>query len=160
MQRVLTKFFPSRAISRFLKKYDKKSVFDIVDLLMTFDIDTMAEFICVGNPEMDLDAAYNKLDDYIQTDESRSFMSTAMTLLVEFDMDKHVLTSLGVPASKIKERMDESIAELSTKFDSSLNEAADNAVAFASAAQGSSETEKEEGDIPDNDIEITRDTSV
>lgn len=160
MQRVLTKFFPSRAISRFLKKYDKKSVFDIVDLLMTFDIDTMAEFICVGNPEMDLDAAYNKLDDYIQTDESRSFMSTAMTLLVEFDMDKHVLTSLGVPASKIKERMDESIAELSTKFDSSLNEAADNAVAFASAAQGSPETEKEEGDIPDNDIEITRDTSV
>lgn len=160
MQRVLTKFFPSRAISRFLKKYDKKSVFDIVDLLMTFDIDTMAEFICVGNPEMDLDAAYNKLDDYIQTDESRSFMSTAMTLLVEFDMDKHVLTSLGVPASKIKERMDESIAELSTKFDSSLNEAADNAVAFASAAQGSSETEKEEGDIPDNEIEITRDTSV
>lgn len=160
MQRVLTKFFPSRAISRFLKKYDKKSVFDIVDLLMTFDIDTMAEFICVGNPEMDLDAAYNKLDDYIQTDESRSFMSTAMTLLVEFDMDKHVLTSLGVPASKIKERMDESIAELSTKFDSSLNEAADNAVAFASAAQGSPETEKEEGDIPDNEIEITRDTSV
>ena len=160
MQRVLTKFFPSRAISRFLKKYDKKSVFDIVDLLMTFDIDTMAEFICVGNPEMDLDAAYNKLDDYIQTDESRSFMSTAMTLLVEFDMDKHVLTSLGVPASKIKERMDESIAELSTKFDSSLNEAADNAVAFASAAQGSSETEKEDGDIPDNEIEITRDTSV
>ena len=160
MQRVLTKFFPSRAISRFLKKYDKKSVFDIVDLLMTFDIDTMAEFICVGNPEMDLDAAYNKLDDYIQADESRSFMSTAMTLLVEFDMDKHVLTSLGVPASKIKERMDESIAELSTKFDSSLNEVADNAVAFASAAQGSSETEKEEGDIPDNEIEITRDTSV
>lgn len=160
MQRVLTKFFPSRAISRFLKKYDKKSVFDIVDLLMTFDIDTMAEFICVGNPEMDLDAAYNKLDDYIQTDESRSFMSTAMTLLVEFDMDKHVLTSLGVPASKIKERMDESIAELSTKFDSSLNEVADNAVAFASAAQGSSETEKEDGDIPDNEIEITRDTSV
>lgn len=160
MQRVLTKFFPSRAISRFLKKYDKKSVFDIVDLLMTFDIDTMAEFICVGNPEMDLDAAYNKLDDYIQTDESRSFMSTAMALLVEFDMDKHVLTSLGVPASKIKERMDESIAELSTKFDSSLNEAADNAVAFASAAQGSSETEKEDGDIPDNEIEITRDTSV
>lgn len=160
MQRVLTKFFPSRAISRFLKKYDKKSVFDIVDLLMTFDIDTMAEFICVGNPEMDLDAAYAKLDDYIQTDESRSFMSTAMTLLVEFDMDKHVLTSLGVPASKIKERMDESIAELSAKFDSSLNDVADNAVAFASAAQGSSETEKEEGDIPDNEIEITRDTSV
>lgn len=136
MTRVLTKFFPSRGVSKFIKKHDKNSVFDVIDLLMSFDIDILAEFIATGNPNMTLDQAYDALDNYIQADESRSFMSTAMTLLVEFDMDKHALSSLGIPASKIKERMDTAIEGLADKFNGSLNDMADNAIGYAQAAAG------------------------
>ena len=129
--RVLTRFFPSKKLSAFLKRHDKKSVFDLIDLLMDFDIDVIADFIACGNGDMTLDQGYDKLDDYIQADESRSYMSAALDLLCEFDMDKHALSSLGVPAHKIKQRMDQAIEGLAEKVDMNLNEIADKAIESA-----------------------------
>ena len=42
--RVLTRFFPSKKLSAFLKRHDKKSAFDLIDLLMDFDIDVIADY--------------------------------------------------------------------------------------------------------------------
>lgn len=137
--RVLTTFFPSRKLSQFLKKNEKSNVFDVIDLIMDFDIDVLAEFIAVGNFDCDLDSAYKKLDDYIQADESRSYMSAAMDLLCEFDMDKHALSSLGVPAHKIKQRMDQAIEGLAEKVDMNLNEIADQAIESAEEMGNSSD---------------------
>ena len=142
--RVLTTFFPSRKLSQFLKKNEKSNVFDVIDLIMDFDIDVLAEFIAVGNFDCDLDSAYKKLDDYIQADESRSYMSAAMDLLCEFDMDKHALSSLGVPAQKIKERMDKAIEGIAEKFEDKLNGLADSAIDAA-----------ESSDTPSEDTETT-----
>ena len=129
--RVLTRFFPSKKLSAFLKRHDKKSAFDLIDLLMDFDIDVIADFISCGNGDMTLDQGYESLDNYIQADESRSYMSAALDLLCEFDMDKHALSSLGVPAHKIKQRMDQAIEGLAAKVDMNLNEIADKAIESA-----------------------------
>ena len=129
--RVLTRFFPSKKLSAFLKRHDKKSAFDLIDLLMDFDIDVIADFISCGNGDMTLDQGYETLDNYIQADESRSYMSAALDLLCEFDMDKHALSSLGVPAHKIKQRMDQAIEGLAEKVDINLNEIADQAIESA-----------------------------
>lgn len=129
--RVLTRFFPSKKLSAFLKRHDKKSAFDLIDLLMDFDIDVIADFISCGNGDMTLDQGYESLDNYIQADESRSYMSAALDLLCEFDMDKHALSSLGVPAHKIKQRMDQAIEGLAEKVDINLNEIADQAIESA-----------------------------
>ena len=129
--RVLTRFFPSKKLAAFLKRHDKKSAFDLIDLLMDFDIDVIADFISCGNGDMTLDQGYETLDNYIQADESRSYMSAALDLLCEFDMDKHALSSLGVPAHKIKQRMDQAIEGLAEKVDINLNEIADQAIESA-----------------------------
>ena len=129
--RVLTRFFPSKKLSAFLKRHDKKSAFDLIDLLMDFDIDVIADFIACGNGDMTLDQGYESLDNYIQADEHRSYMSAALDLLCEFDMDKHALSSLGVPAHKIKQRMDQAIEGLAEKVDMNLNEIADQAIESA-----------------------------
>lgn len=129
--RVLTRFFPSKKLSAFLKRHDKKSAFDLIDLLMDFDIDVIADFIACGNGDMTLDQGYESLDNYIQADEHRSYMSAALDLLCEFDMDKHALSSLGVPAHKIKQRMDQAIEGLAEKVDMNLNEIADKAIESA-----------------------------
>ena len=129
--RVLTRFFPSKKLSAFLKRHDKKSAFDLIDLLMDFDIDVIADFIACGNGDMTLDQGYESLDNYIQADEHRSYMSAALDLLCEFDMDKHALSSLGVPAHKIKQRMDQAIEGLAEKVDMNLNEIADKAIETA-----------------------------
>ena len=137
--RVLTRFFPSKKLAAFLKRHDKKSVFDLIDLLMDFDIDVIADFISCGNGDMTLDQGYDKLDDYIQADGSRSYMSAALDLLCEFDMDKHALSSLGVPAHKIKQRMDQAIEGLAEKVDMNLNEIANQAIESAVEMGNSSE---------------------
>ena len=129
--RVLTRFFPSKKLSAFLKRHDKKSAFDMIDLLMDFDIDVIADFISCGNGDMTLAQGYESLDNYIQADEHRSYMSAALDLLCEFDMDKHALSSLGVPAHKIKQRMDQAIEGLAEKVDMNLNEIADQAIESA-----------------------------
>ena len=129
--RVLTRFFPSKKLSAFLKRHDKKSAFDLIDLLMDFDIEVIADFIACGNGDMTLDHGYESLDNYIQADEHRSSMSAALDLLCEFDMDKHALSSLGVPAHKIKQRMDQAIEGLAEKIDMNLNEIADQAIESA-----------------------------
>ena len=129
--RVLTRFFPSKKLSAFLKRHDKKSVFDLIDLLMDFEIDVIADFIACGNGDMTLDQGYEKLDDYIQADEHRSYMSAALDLLCEFDMDKHALSSLGVPAHKIKDRMDKAIEGLAQKVELNLNDIANQAIESA-----------------------------
>ena len=129
--RVLTRFFPSKKLAAFLKRHDKKSAFDLIDLLMDFDIDVIADFIACGNGDMTLDQGYESLDNYIQADERRSYMSAALDLLCEFDMDKHALSSLGVPAHKIKQRMDQAIEGLAEKVDMNLNEIADQAIESA-----------------------------
>lgn len=129
--RVLTRFFPSKKLSAFLKRHDKKSAFDLIDLLMDFDIEVIADFIACGNGDMTLDQGYESLDNYIQADEHRSYMSAALDLLCEFDMDKHALSSLGVPAHKIKQRMDQAIEGLAEKVDMNLNEIADQAIESA-----------------------------
>ena len=129
--RVLTRFFPSKKLSAFLKRHGKKSAFDLIDLLMDFDIEVIADFIACGNGDMTLDQGYESLDNYIQADESRSYMSAALDLLCEFDMDKHALSSLGVPAHKIKQRMDQAIEGLAEKVDMNLNEIADQAIESA-----------------------------
>ena len=137
--RVLTRFFPSKKLSAFLKRHDKKSAFDLIDLLMDFEIDVIADFIACGNGDMTLDQGYDKLDDYIQADEHRSYMSAALDLLCEFDMDKHALSSLGVPAHKIKQRMDQAIEGLAEKVDMNLNEIADQAIESAEEMGNSSD---------------------
>ena len=129
--RVLTRFFPSKKLSAFLKRHGKKSAFDLIDLLMDFDIEIIADFIACGNGDMTLDQGYESLDNYIQADERRSYMSAALDLLCEFDMDKHALSSLGVPAHKIKQRMDQAIEGLAEKVDMNLNEIADQAIESA-----------------------------
>lgn len=129
--RVLTRFFPSKKLSAFLKRHGKKSAFDLIDLLMDFDIEVIADFIACGNGDMTLDQGYESLDNYIQADERRSYMSAALDLLCEFDMDKHALSSLGVPAHKIKQRMDQAIEGLAEKVDMNLNEIADKAIESA-----------------------------
>ena len=153
MARVLTKFFPSKAISSFLKRHDKKNVFDIIDLIMEFDIDVLVDFIAVGNFNCDMDAAYDLLDNYIQADESRSYMSAAMDLLCEFDMDKHALSSLGVPAQKIKERMDKAIEGISEKFDDKLNSLADSAI-NAAEESNTQDSDEEESDNQDSTSDV------
>ena len=115
---------------------------------MEFDIDVLVDFIAVGNFNCDMDAAYDLLDNYIQADESRSYMSAAMDLLCEFDMDKHALSSLGVPAHKIKQRMDQAIEGLAEKIDMNLNEIADQAIESA-AETGNSIGEPQEALNPE-----------
>ena len=146
--RVLTRFFPSKKLSAFLKRHGKKSAFDLIDLLMDFDIEVIADFIACGNGDMTLDQGYESLDNYIQADEHRSYMSAALDLLCEFDMDKHALSSLGVPAHKIKQRMDQAIEGLAEKVDMNLNEIADQAIESA-VAKGNSSDESHEALYPE-----------
>ena len=146
--RVLTRFFPSKKLSAFLKRHGKKSAFDLIDLLMDFDIEVIADFIACGNGDMTLDQGYESLDNYIQADEHRSYMSAALDLLCEFDMDKHALSSLGVPAHKIKQRMDQAIEGLAEKVDMNLNEIADQAIESA-VEKGNSIGESQEALNPE-----------
>ena len=114
---------------------------------------SIVDFIAVGNFNCDMDAAYDLLDNYIQADESRSYMSAAMDLLCEFDMDKHALSSLGVPAQKIKERMDKAIEGISEKFDDKLNSLADSAI-NAAEESNTQDSDEEESDNQDSTSDV------
>ena len=109
-----------------IKEYEEKEGKSVIDTLKT------------------LDQGYESLDNYIQADERRSYMSAALDLLCEFDMDKHALSSLGVPAQKIKERMDKAIEGIAEKFEDKLNGLADSAIDAAESSDTPSEDTEEE----------------
>lgn len=169
MTRVLTKFFALRDVNNIAKKHDK-NIMEVPALLLSQDVDILAEFVRAGNPGMDIDEAYRRLDDYLQADEDRTIYTAATQLLAELDMNvkccRYSVThkqgsseqTTWITGESIKKSCDSMINDMMGSAYGQILEAAASKPLENDSQSGS--IDEAEGDTPNSDIEITRDTSV
>lgn len=108
MRKLTTKFGTYK-----LGKYEKatgKGVMDLLDI-GNLEVNKIANIILLGNPGMkDEEEAYQRLDEYLSSDEDNSIISAFFDLIDEMDKDLKLLKSCGIKASDIKEQFKAEIA--------------------------------------------------
>lgn len=112
--RQLTMRFGTYALGKF-EKATGKGVMDLLDI-GNLEVNKIATIIRLGNPGMDdIESAYQKLDDYLASDEEHSIISAFFDLIDEMDHDLKILKSCGVSVKSIKEQFQ---SEVNRKMDS------------------------------------------
>lgn len=108
MRKLTTKFGTFK-----LGKYEKatgKGVMDLLDI-GNLEVNKIATIIGLGNPDMKTEEeAYQRLDEYLSSDEDNSIISAFFDLIDEMDKDLKLLKSCGINVSDIKEQFKAEIA--------------------------------------------------
>jgi hypothetical protein len=77
---------------------------DLLDI-GNIEVSKIAQIIELGNPQMKSeDEAYQRLDEYLSSDEEHSIISAFFDLLDELDKDLKIMKSCGVNVQDIKEQ--------------------------------------------------------
>ena len=90
-----------------LGQYERKTGKGIMDLLDigNLEVNKIANIILLGNPQMkDEEEAYQRLDEYLSSDEEHSIISAFFDLIDELDKDLKIMKSCGIKVSDIKEQ--------------------------------------------------------
>ena len=89
-----------------LGQYEKKTGKGVMDLLDigNLEVNKIANIIMLGNPQMkNEEEAYQRLDDYLSSDEEHSIISAFFDLIDEMDKDLKLLKSCGISVNQIKQ---------------------------------------------------------
>jgi hypothetical protein len=99
--RKLTKYFGSYNLAKY-EKATGKSVMDLLDI-GNFEVNKLADIIMLGNKDFNTEEeAYNRLDEYLKSDDEHSLISAYFDLIDELDKDIKILKSCGVSIETLK----------------------------------------------------------
>lgn len=101
--RQLTTKFGTYKLGQFEKKTGK-GVMDLLDI-GNLEVSKIAQIIELGNPQMKSEEeAYQRLDEYLSSDEEHSIISAFFDLIDELDKDLKIMKSCGLNVADIKEQ--------------------------------------------------------
>ena len=144
--RQLTKYFGSYNLAKY-EKETGKGVMDILDI-GNFEITKIANIIRLGNKDfINEEDAYNRLDEYLKSDEEHSLISAYFDLIDELDKDIKILRSCGVRVEDLKAEFKEMASKLGDNLKDKLKETQVN----TEINEGSEEVKVESSD-EDNKI--------
>lgn len=102
MRQLTTKFGTFK-----LGQYEKKTGKGVMDLLDigNLEVSKIANIIYLGNPQMkDEEEAYQRLDEYLSSDDEHSIISAFFDLIDELDKDLKIMKSCGLNVQDIKDQ--------------------------------------------------------
>ena len=106
--RSLTTKFGTYKIGQYEKKTGK-GVMDLLDV-GNLEVNKIANIIMLGNPQMkEEEEAYQRLDEYLSSDEEHSVVSAFFDLIDEMDKDLKIMKSCGLSVDEIKKQFKEEV---------------------------------------------------
>ena len=106
--RSLTTKFGTYKIGQYEKKTGK-SVMDLLDV-GNLEVNKIANIIMLGNPQMkEEEEAYQRIDEYLSSDEEHSVVSAFFDLIDEMDKDLKIMKSCGLSVDEIKKQFKEEV---------------------------------------------------
>lgn len=101
--RQLTTKFGTYKLGQFEKKTGK-GVMDLLDI-GNLEVNKIAQIVMLGNPAMkEEEEAYQRLDEYLSSDDEHSIITAFFDLIEELDKDLKILKSSGIKVSDIKDQ--------------------------------------------------------
>lgn len=117
--RQLTKYFGTYNLAKY-EKATGKGVMDLLDI-GNFEISKIANLIMLGNRDFkDETEAYDRLDEYLKSDEDHSLISAYFDLIDELDSDIKIMKSCGIKVSALKAEFKGMSDNLGAKFKSNI----------------------------------------
>lgn len=143
--RQLTKYFGTYSLAKY-EKATGKGVMDLLDI-GNFEISKIANLIMLGNRDFkDETEAYDRLDEYLKSDEDHSLISAYFDLIDELDSDIKIMKSCGIKIADLKAEFKGMSDNLGTKFKSNIEGLKDT--------EPKVETNKEQNTEPNTDTDV------
>lgn len=140
--RKLTKYFGTYSIAKY-EKATGKGVMDLLDI-GNFEVNKLANIIMLGNKDFKSEEeAYDRLDEYLKSDEDNSLITAYFDLIDELDKDIKLMKSCGIKIDELKAEFKNMANQMGDKFKENmteLNDKADN--------NGSNDTDNKIVELP------------
>lgn len=142
--RKLTKYFGTYSIAKY-EKATGKGVMDLLDI-GNFEVNKLANIIMLGNKDFKSEEeAYDRLDEYLKSDEENSLISAYFDLIDELDKDIKLMKSCGIKIDDLKAEFKDMANQMGDKFKENMTELRDK-----SDNDGSENTENKIVELPVN----------
>lgn len=113
--RQLTKYFGTYTLAKY-EKETGKGVMDLLDI-GNFEVNKIANIIKLGNKDFKTEEeAYDRLDEYLKSDDEHSLITAYFDLIDELDRDIKILKSCGVKIEDLKTQFKEMAAGMGKKL--------------------------------------------
>lgn len=124
--RKLTKYFGTYSIAKY-EKATGKGVMDLLDI-GNFEVNKLANIIMLGNKDFKSEEeAYDRLDEYLKSDEENSLISAYFDLIDELDRDIKLMKSCGIKIDDLKAEFKDMANQMGDKFKENMAELKDKA---------------------------------
>lgn len=124
--RKLTKFFGTYSIAKY-EKATGKGVMDLLDI-GNFEVNKIADIIMLGNKDFKTkEEAYERLDEYLKSDEDNSLITAYFDLIDELDKDIKLMKSCGIKIDELKAEFKNMANNMGSKFKANMTEQKDTA---------------------------------
>lgn len=124
--RKLTKYFGTYSIAKY-EKATGKGVMDLLDI-GNFEVNKLANLIMLGNKDFKSEEeAYDRLDEYLKSDEENSLISAYFDLIDELDKDIKLMKSCGIKIDELKAEFKNMANQMGNKFKENMTELKDKA---------------------------------
>lgn len=124
--RKLTKFFGTYSIAKY-EKATGKGVMDLLDI-GNFEVNKLANIIMLGNKDFKSEEeAYDRLDEYLKSDEDNSLITAYFDLIDELDKDIKLMKSCGIKIDELKAEFKNMANQMGDKFKENMTELKDKA---------------------------------
>lgn len=124
--RKLTKYFGTYSIAKY-EKATGKGVMDLLDI-GNFEVNKLANIIMLGNKDFKTEEeAYDRLDEYLKSDEDNSLITAYFDLIDELDRDIKLMKSCGIKIDELKAEFKNMANQMGDKFKENMTELKDKA---------------------------------
>lgn len=124
--RKLTKYFGTYSIAKY-EKATGKGVMDLLDI-GNFEVNKLANIIMLGNKDFKSEEeAYDRLDEYLKSDEDNSLITAYFDLIDELDKDIKLMKSCGIKIDELKAEFKNMANQMGDKFKENMTELKDKA---------------------------------
>lgn len=124
--RKLTKYFGTYSIAKY-EKATGKGVMDLLDI-GNFEVNKLANIIMLGNKDFKTEEeAYDRLDEYLKSDEDNSLITAYFDLIDELDKDIKLMKSCGIKIDELKAEFKNMANQMGDKFKENMTELKDKA---------------------------------
>jgi hypothetical protein len=122
--RKLTKYFGTYSIAKY-EKATGKGVMDLLDI-GNFEVNKLANIIMLGNKDFKSEEeAYDRLDEYLKSDEDNSLITAYFDLIDELDKDIKLMKSCGIKVDELKAEFKNMANQMGDKFKENMTELKD-----------------------------------
>lgn len=124
--RKLTKYFGTYSLAKY-EKATGKGVMDLLDI-GNFEVNKLANIIMLGNKDFKTEEeAYDRLDEYLKSDEDNSLITAYFDLIDELDKDIKLMKSCGIKIDELKAEFKNMANQMGDKFKENMTELKDKA---------------------------------